>query len=304
MKKMNRKCRREIISLLLVCVMITVLSPCNVQAENFFYKNDKDVVLSSSEYNHVIQYISEEDLELFTMKELNYVMENPNGRIEEASAIYCSSENIEGGKNNEKYLTEKEVMENFNVKNQNISTLSYSDRTDTHTTAMKKITMNMYQVDGSVKKVILKCVWLSLPTVKSYDVIAMRPMGNSATINALGANNVVGYQKYDGRSITYNYSSNNFKYTNSGVGVSVDLNDNVQSSLSVILDVSFVTTQDPFQVYGTYQHAVKNISLNNSKKYTIESGGMGNVLKFNSGYASYYDNTGGVMVKGSLDDYN
>lgn len=64
-----------------------------------------------------------------------------------------------------------------------------------------------------------------------------------------------------------------------------------------------VKTQDPFQVYGTYQHAVKNISLSNSKKYTIGAGGMGDVLNFTSGYSSYYDNTGGVMVRGSLDHY-
>lgn len=304
---MIRKGRMKIVNVIIFCLFVMILCPCSVRADNIFYSNENGVVLSKQEYLCVIQYISEDDLDLFSQTELSYIMENPSERVEETSTIYSKTTYLKGmgpGTSVE-YLSEQEMFDSINIRDNTISknTYSFSDRTDTHTTAMKKITMNMYEVGGSVKKVILTCTWLSLPIVRSYDVLAMRPVGNSVTIDTLGTNNVVGYQIYDGHTITYSSSSSNFKYTNSGLGLSLDLEDNVSSSLVLKLNVIFETTQDPFQVYGTYQHAVKNISLSNSKKYTIGAGGMGDVLNFTSGYSSYYDNTGGVMVRGSLDDY-
>lgn len=49
-------------------------------------------------------------------------------------------------------------------------------------------------------------------------------------------------------------------------------------------------------VYGSYQHATANISLANSKKYTISRTGYGGVFLFNSPVRSYYDAMGGVNI--------
>lgn len=46
-----------------------------------------------------------------------------------------------------------------------------------------------------------------------------------------------------------------------GVGLSVNLKDNVSILLSVKLAVSFASGKDPFTVYGAYEHAVQNVTL-------------------------------------------
>lgn len=47
-------------------------------------------------------------------------------------------------------------------------------------------------------------------------------------------------------------------------------------------------------VYGTYQHAVSSVTLNQSKDYTISSFGLGKVLDFSSSVKDKYDRMTGV----------
>ena len=49
-------------------------------------------------------------------------------------------------------------------------------------------------------------------------------------------------------------------------------------------------------VYASYQHAKRNISLINSRRYTFASGGFGNVFSFDSAVGDYYDEMGGVSI--------
>jgi hypothetical protein len=85
--------------------------------------------------------------------------------------------------------------------------------------------------------------------------------------------------------------------------MSTNISDSVKNSLSVTLKVNFMTNQDPFTVYGAYEHATSEVTLAQSKKYSIASGGMGNVFDFKNSVWNKYDNTPGLHVKGSLSDY-
>ena len=78
--------------------------------------------------------------------------------------------------------------------------------------------------------------------------------------------------------------------------------NSASNNLQVKLVVSFITTDLPITVYGTYQHAKQKTTLSQSQNYSISSVGMGKVLKFNSSVEAHYDNTPGLAVKGSLEN--
>lgn len=65
---------------------------------------------------------------------------------------------------------------------------------------------------------------------------------------------------------------------------------------------SEVEGADPYGVYATYQHAQKEVSLTQSRKYSINKNGYGGVVKFDSSVASKYDKTEGLYVRWSINE--
>ena len=62
------------------------------------------------------------------------------------------------------------------------------------------------------------------------------------------------------------------------------------------MDVNYTISGSYPKIYGTYQHAIRDISLANSQKYTLSSTGYGKVVLFDSSVKSYYSLFGGVDV--------
>ena len=178
---------------------------------------------------------------------------------------------------------------------------SLADRDYVVNTNYKRITMHMDVSSLTSKTVSLNCTWKKIPSIKSYDVIGFRPLGVSLSNNYY----VEGSQKYDGKTIYYDYGNqkDHFKVTSGGVGLSSNISNDVKSSLSLTLKANFITGQEPFTVYGSYQHATSNVTLSQSKDYSFSSAGMGYVFDFSRSVSKKYDNTPGLMVKGSLYDY-
>ena len=147
-------------------------------------------------------------------------------------------------------------------------------------TAMKHIVISK-SCDSTKCFITTNASWKSNPKVRSYDVIGARFSGSSLI-------NVISTKVYSS-SGTSTYS--NYVNKTNGFGCSVKLP--TSSNIQVIQKFN---TNKSGRVYASYQHAVSNISLANSKKYTISSVGMGGVFSFNNSVASYYDNTQGVYI--------
>lgn len=132
--------------------------------------------------------VIEENLDMFTEDELEYVLSDCDKNVS-SDVTYLKTTTVANGKDvstvSEEYYSEEEFLEamrNFKVerevtfRNRGISTHSSIDlRYDKVETTMKKIELNMFSVDASVKKVRLKCTWLSIPKCKSFDIIALKP---------------------------------------------------------------------------------------------------------------------------------
>ncbi len=299
--------------ILMAGVMVgTMCMPIMAETQSeseFFYSNELGLELTEKEYDNVVKYISEDELDMFSTEEINYIMSDVEANIDDSEITYVKTtyETVDGKQEvvNEEYISEEEMMDSLNVRNvdlSRVSTFSLATRKDTVQTNMKFIEMNMYSVAASVKKVTLNCTWLSIPQCKSFDVVAFRPNAYSYVCDIVKTDNTIGYQYYDGNTITYKYNNDNIKYTSGGVGLSTNIVDSVSSSLKVTFSTTFATKADPFTVYGTYQHAVNNVTQAQSQSYSISSSGMGGVLNFSSSVYSKYDKTPGLEVEGSIYD--
>lgn len=133
----------------------------------------------------------------------------------------------------------------------------------------------------------LEADWYTIPKVKSFDVLAVR-WDNSVTVF-----DTDGVQLTDAGRTEYSTNGKNTKKTSKGVGISMNLYDDAKTDIHLTM---FVISDNSFgyNVYGTYQHAVNNISLATSQSYTFGSSGLGGVLVYSNGYSKYFDNMTGL----------
>ena len=171
---------------------------------------------------------------------------------------------------------------------------------DTYETSYKKLKIQITYTAGK-RTVTVTNTWKKIPKIKSYDVIALAPGVTCAQFTE-DINTKSGYQKYDGNLINYSPSSSNFKTCNGsgflkkGIGLSQNIVDSTSSSLINQISTTFTSSSMDFCAYGSYQHATSNVSLSQSKNYTINILGMGGLIYFNSSVAGYYDDMPGVYA--------
>lgn len=171
-------------------------------------------------------------------------------------------------------------LENVIVNEIPIYTIPFSS---SHTTSYKSLKIIK---NGSTVTLILN--WLKMPATRSYDVIGFR----FVNLNLKGE--YLFKQIYTTDSQTIVKTKHFVQKYNNGFGISFPLiNENVKN-INIYVDF---TVNGSGTIYGTYQHAQKNISLSNSQKYTISADGYGNVLKFDTSIKNIYDAMGGVNIK-------
>lgn len=127
--------------------------------------------------------------------------------------------------------------------------------------------------------------WSVVPSVHSYDVIAIRLSG--CTLNGTFAFK----QTYVSGGQVYVVTNGTNKTFSNGFGSSALLQYGTNNEYSLTFRVSGSGT-----VYGTYQHAAQSVSLNDSLNYIIGANGYGNVIVFGNSVALKYDQMNGVNL--------
>ena len=124
--------------------------------------------------------------------------------------------------------------------------------------------------------------WKGNPTIHSYDVIGAYLSGTVLQGNPITTVS-------SGITST---TSNEIKRFSNGFGVSVKIpNYGNKLVINTVFNVSKGGT-----VYGSYQHAMKNISLSDSKNYTLSRNGFGGVFDFKGTAFNTYDRMSGVNI--------
>ena len=153
-------------------------------------------------------------------------------------------------------------------------------RAVTHETTSKVLTIKSACVTNCL--ITVTAEWKTSPKVRSYDVIGAYLDGISLKVAP---------QTYVENSSACSTSSEIVESSN-GFGVSIKLISNGSN----MVVTQYYTVSKGGSVYASYQHATSNITLANSKKYTISRSGYGGVFLFNSSVSSYYDGMGGVSI--------
>ena len=153
-----------------------------------------------------------------------------------------------------------------------------------HTTPYKNLKISAACSSGNCS-VSLVNTWLVNPSVRSYDVIGFFLNGPSliSYVTATVSNSTTTYYY---NNVKTDYGSN---YT--GFGNSVLL----PSGTNLIVN-QVITTTTGGTIYGSYQHAVENVTLPVSKSYTFSIGGYGRVFSFYGNAVGKYDGMGGVEI--------
>lgn len=185
-----------------------------------------------------------------------------------------------------------EEYQNFNVNNIVEGEYFYTVVEDTpannnsrsyHETACKKIVLSG-TCTSSKCSMALTTNWKCIPGVKSYDVTGVRLASTTF---------------YDD-DITFTYRADNTTKTtyagkkgaSNGVGIAIK----IPSSGNIDYTSMYFDVYPRGRVYGTYQHAVQNISLNTALNFTFNSSGYGGVFAWPSSYGQIYDQTSGVYL--------
>lgn len=281
--------KKNKIIIIILLLFLSFASPMITSAkENIYYTNLQGVELTETQYNHLKNFFDEDTIATLNQKTINYYKDElnlskaENEKYIKTEEFFDSNGNIIKTINKE--VTEQEAKEFVSNQKNNIKTLSSS-----HQTSMKKISISIVATP-SIKTITITNTWLSMPSVRSHDVIAFR----NGTGTSISINSVSGYQKADGKTVTYGMGGTNFKSTNQGCGISMNIVDDVSNTLINSMSITVINNSSTYTAYGTYQHAQSNVSLAQSKNYTISSSGLGNVLNFASSVKGKYDGMQGV----------
>lgn len=185
-----------------------------------------------------------------------------------------SSEDFEFLKNNGLFENEIKTIE---INDNNYNLLS----TEEHTTASKSLKMNTSCSSNCLVSISLN--WINLPKIRSYDILGIY-LDNTSVLNISDV------------TIDTNNAQSNYAYTNkatNGIGTSFKLPTNV----TYLKIAQTLLVEKKGTIKASYQHAKKNISYANSKKYSFSKSGIGGVFSFNTGIQSYYDCMNGVELK-------
>ncbi len=170
-------------------------------------------------------------------------------------------------------------------------------RSTVHTTSYKNIQITDTHISGNAYSMTLINRWLVTPNKKSFDVMGMRT--DDAYVLA---GSQEGTQTYWSASngyydlINYSYNGRNMVIKDNGFGISMNLVDDA-SYFECDISATVIATTEFAKVFGTYQHAVSNVTLAQSQAYLISHNGLGGVLNFTTSVRDYYDGMQGVSIE-------
>ena len=152
-------------------------------------------------------------------------------------------------------------------------------------TQAKKLVISK-SCSGNFCAILVTNTWKYIPRVKSYDVIGVMLVGTTFA----NSDHYTSF-KFDSTS----HVCTNYVTASNGVGCSYKLDANATEEFYTS---QFIDVRTGGNVYASYQHAGKSVSLSTSKNYRFHINGYGNVFLFNTNAGKdAYDAMGGVYIK-------
>lgn len=183
---------------------------------------------------------------------------------------------------------EYDWIRDLNLENSKVSINRYYEHSTTitpystvHRTTNKELTIASSCT--TICTIVIKAEWITNPGIRSYDLIGARfknvSLASSNIQTKVSSSNGIEY-------------FNNTKVFANGLGTSVKL---PTSASNIKVEQKFYTTAGG-TVFGSYQHAIKNISLLTSQSYVIDISGIGGVFRLTGDAIGSFDQMAGVSI--------
>lgn len=247
--------------------------------------------ISDEEYNRLKLVFS--DAKISTMSEEEKINYLTKYNLENAITSSVYFKGVSNNNNNDSYTWTEITKEEYE---QEKEIAPYSNYYSTNYKEESLVALP-FQSNSKYYTFTLYANWFAMPAIRSYDVIAMR-FYNVALIS----DTQNGMQKYRKKgasshsSVDYSPNGTNISKQDAGFGISMNLVDDSIDYLHLEINCEGVVSGTNPHVYGAYQHAVSNVTLAQSKSYTISGAGYGNVINFSTSVQNKYDGMRGVDI--------
>ena len=161
-------------------------------------------------------------------------------------------------------------------------------------TTYKKISLIDAALSNNVHQLTVYTQWLITPVTQSYDVTALR-VDDAYVVDGTQYGTQVYRKNGSVQSVNYSPNGTNIRKSDNGFGISMNL-VNGGTNFETDITANVVATSQYAMAYGTYQHAVTDVTLDASQSYTISHNGFGDVVNFATGVQNKYDGMAGVSV--------
>ena len=290
--------KKAIFFMVLIALAIWFGSSFDVIAKdidcNNCYVNKKGVILTEEEINKLLNTFYMVQIDNFTYEEVQKYL---NARLVNSETKYFKT--VYQGNN---VVSEHEITkEEFESAPVNTAICDESTRSNDggfFETNYKALSASIFEM-SNFYDFSVQLLWKIVPATRSYDVIAFRT-------KHLSYSNVSGVQAYyvgnNQTSINYNSNSAGYKGLSNGAGISMNLKDdtNITSFLMTLVADMQISEYNysTAHVFTTYQHAQSSLTRAQSMSYTLQAGGLGDVLYYsNSTIRNKYDDMTGIELR-------
>lgn len=260
-----------------------------------YYVNLNNVEMSENQYKEITTRLSKTKAETLTQEQfLNYL----RGRRVSGKTIY---EKVMYNKNkilSEEIITQEEYEMERGIENKTCYGNTRSGDEGYIETSYKRFNVQLLDFGDNDYEILASLTWKKVPSCKSYDVFAFR-------LTHMTYTNVYGIQTYfigNGYTdISYSTNSDGYKSATNGAGFSMNLKDgNNIKKYEMTLNAELAINQFNYStahVFSTYQHAQSDLTRAQSMSYSLQAGGLGDVVYYsNSNIRNKYDDMAGIEL--------
>lgn len=288
--------RKDLFQTMLVTVaaLSFLFGGINVLAEEEpYYLNNNGVAMSEQQFNKLSSIFHISYIENFTQDEFDKYV---NGEIIDSKTIYYKTITQDGAVINETEVS-KEEYDNAPSSLYSCSESTRGSDSGFIETSYKRMRSTLVDLSSGYSFSNM-LEWKQVPSTRSFDVIAFRT-------KRMSFSNVEGVQTYyvgnNSSAINYNTNSAGYKSASNGAGISMNLKDdsNITTFLIALVADMQISNYDYSNayVYTTYQHAQSSLTRAQSMSYTLQAGGLGDVLYYsNTSIRNKYDDMPGIML--------
>ncbi len=274
-----------------VLISVIVLFPLYTSAESI--TNINGIEISEEEYNNFLkvythEYIMTMNEEKYErLKSLNFSDDN----IITDKKYFTSAYNQHLDLTTEREITEEE-FESFGLIQPIID--SGGDYIET---SAKSLTLSVIGDDDTYSVVTLFSTWKGQPSTRSFDVIGVRGFGFTFR-NGSQTGEQIYTENGEYKVIDYHWNGTNIKRFDNGFGISMNVvNSKNLGSLQFVANCDIKPTMDRPTLFGSYQHAVKTTTLEESQNYTLGLTGLGDVFVYPYSISQKYDGMTGTRIQ-------